>query len=385
MASFIGKVQIGGDSPVLVGSTLYGICASAANATLKDITANTNGSANPITGDYVNTSYDNLIRGSTIHIKFIHGNTVTSGVSLLVGTLTTPIDVIGDFTCPENTIISFTLDENQKWVVNDNVDTDTTYTFTEGTTDGSFNVSVNGAAATPVVIHGLNAAAYKAVSTTFTNTASVDVPTVEAVAKYVSAQTGGLSGLTGAMHFRGIATSEPTGSTTPTGIPDYETSGPEAGDVVLHGDKEFVWTGSAWELLGDEGSYALKTSTGTVISTVSFTANTLPQLSITSTTVSSVSVTPGSAASLSTTSISIPNVTQAGTPTTATVTAGILVITSGTATVLGTAISVTAVNSFTANTPTVVNATDVSVGSASGWNAGAVASFNSSTTSVVVP
>jgi len=187
------------------------------------------------------------------------------------------------------------------------------------------------------------------------------------------------------MHFRGIATSEPTGSTTPTGIPDYETSGPEAGDVVLHGDKEFVWTGSAWELLGDEGSYALKTSTGTVISTVSFTANTLPQLSITSTTVSSVSVTPGSAASLSTTSISIPNVTQAGTPTTATVTAGILVITSGTATVLGTAISVTAVNSFTANTPTVVNATDVSVGSASGWNAGAVASFNSSTTSVVVP
>lgn len=383
MASYIGKVQIGDNNPVLVGSTLYGICYTAAGTAIKDITANTTSPA--ITEDYVNTSYDRLLRGSTIHIKFVHGNEVTSGASLLVGTLTSSQAVDGNFVCPPNTIISFTLDENNHWVANDNVDTDTTYTFTEGTTDGSFNVSINGNAATPIAIHGLNAAAYKAVSTTFTNTASVDVPTVEAVAKYVSAQTGGLSGLTGAMHFRGIATSEPSGSTIPSGIPDYESASPEAGDVVLYGDKEFVWTGSAWELLGDEGSYALKTSTGTVINTVSFTANTLPQLSITSTTVSSVSVTPGSAASLVTTAVSIPNVTQAGSPTTASVSAGILVITSGTATILGTAISVTAVDSFTANSPTIVSATNVAVGSASGWDAGTVASFNSSTTSVVVP
>ena len=187
------------------------------------------------------------------------------------------------------------------------------------------------------------------------------------------------------MHFRGVATSEPSGSTIPTGIPDYDTANPESGDVVLYGDKEFVWTGTAWELLGDEGSYALKTSTGTVISAASFTANTLPVLTTATVNASSVTVTPGSAAALETTAVSIPNVTQAGTPTTATVTAGILVITSGTATVLGNAISVTAVSSFTANSPTVVTTTEVTINSVSDWDAGAVATFTSSTTSVVVP
>lgn len=383
MASYIGKVQIGENNPVLVGSTLYGICYTAAGTVLKDITAATMGQDNLITEDYVNTSYDRLLRGSTIHIKFVYGNEVTSGASLLVGTLTSSQVVDGDFTCAPNTIISFTLDENNHWVVNDNVNT--IYTFAEGTTDGSFSVSINGAAPSSVTVHGLNEGAYKAVSTTFTNTASVDIPTVAAVAQYVSAQTGGLAGLTGAMHFRGIATSEPTGSEIPSGIIDYTDSTPQAGDVVLYGDKEYVWSGTVWELLGDEGSYALKTSTGTAINSVTFTANTLPELSITSTTVSNVAVTPGTAASLITTAVSIPNVTQAGTPTTASVSGGILVITSGTATVLGNAISVTAVNSFTANSPTVVNSTTVIVGSASGWNAGAVAQFDSSTTSVIVP
>lgn len=34
-----------------------------------------------------------------------------------------------------------------------------------------------------------------------------------------------------------------------------------AGNVVLYNDKEFIWTGSAWEELGDEASHALKTIT----------------------------------------------------------------------------------------------------------------------------
>jgi hypothetical protein len=32
----------------------------------------------------------------------------------------------------------------------------------------------------------------------------------------------------------------------------------QAGNVVLYGSKEFVWNGSKWELLGDEGSYKVK-------------------------------------------------------------------------------------------------------------------------------
>lgn len=71
-----------------------------------------------------------------------------------------------------------------------------------------------------------------------------------------------LGGLTGAMHFIGKATVDITdGSTTDPVISGYTTK--EKGDVILGKDdhKEFVWNGSAWEELGDEGSYTLKTTT----------------------------------------------------------------------------------------------------------------------------
>lgn len=55
------------------------------------------------------------------------------------------------------------------------------------------------------------------------------------------------AGLTGAMHFEGTVTEMP-----PTG--SYES-----GDVVLFGKKEYVYDGTAWVELGDEGSYVLKT------------------------------------------------------------------------------------------------------------------------------
>lgn len=71
-----------------------------------------------------------------------------------------------------------------------------------------------------------------------------------------------LGGLTGAMHFIGKATVDITdGSTTDPQIANYTTK--EKGDVILGKDdhKEFVWNGAIWEELGDEGSYALKTTT----------------------------------------------------------------------------------------------------------------------------
>lgn len=77
-------------------------------------------------------------------------------------------------------------------------------------------------------------------------------------------------GLSSAMHFIGTTTTTLTdGGTTSsitvgsityvTGTPTSGQKKINAGDVVLNGNKEFVWTGSAWEVLGDEGSYALKT------------------------------------------------------------------------------------------------------------------------------
>ncbi len=77
------------------------------------------------------------------------------------------------------------------------------------------------------------------------------------VQNYVAGAT---SALTGAMHFVGETTTElSNGDTTATlagnglsKITDFV-----AGDVVISGTGEFVWNGSQWILLGDEGSYAL--------------------------------------------------------------------------------------------------------------------------------
>jgi len=64
-----------------------------------------------------------------------------------------------------------------------------------------------------------------------------------------------VAGLSGAMHYQGEVEADPT-QTTPTGT--YN-----AGDVVTYGNSEYVYDGASWRELGDEGSYALKTTTVT--------------------------------------------------------------------------------------------------------------------------
>lgn len=59
------------------------------------------------------------------------------------------------------------------------------------------------------------------------------------------------AGLTGAMHYQGPVTANPT-TTAPTGTFI-------AGDVVTFNNSEYVYDGTEWRELGDEGSYALKT------------------------------------------------------------------------------------------------------------------------------
>lgn len=383
MSGYIGKVQIGSDV-VLVGSTLYGICKSSATATNKFI-QNTNHEDDG--GNFINTNFNSLVAGTTVHIKFTEGNSALSGVKFQIGTSQTLQDVVNIPACPRDTVLSFTLDEDYVWVANDNIDTNTTYTFTEGSVTGAFTVTPSDSTAQIINIHGLLDAAYKASTTAIDSNSTHDqLPTAATVYSYVQAQTGGLSGLTGAMHFRGVATSEPSGNNIPTGISDYTNSSPEPGDVVLYQEKEYVWTGSVWRLLGDEGSYALKSSADYVTEVTNFTANTLPSLTVTAVTASWVNITAGTEASLTTTSVNIPNVTQAGTATQASVTAGVLHINVGVDTIIATApITVTAVTSFTPNSPTVVTSTAVSIGSASDWDAGSQAALSTTDTLVVVP
>lgn len=69
-------------------------------------------------------------------------------------------------------------------------------------------------------------------------------------------------GLSGAMHFLGVTTTEITDNATTTTITiNEEDTTTAAGDVVLYGTKEFVFDGNKWHELGDGSSHALKTVT----------------------------------------------------------------------------------------------------------------------------
>ena len=85
--------------------------------------------------------------------------------------------------------------------------------------------------------------------------------TVGAIIDYVRLMT---AGLTGAMHFVGEATvAIEVGSNSRANpqIPGYNFNNVQMGDVILANNaQEFVWTGTNWRLLGDEGSYAVKGS-----------------------------------------------------------------------------------------------------------------------------
>ena len=80
---------------------------------------------------------------------------------------------------------------------------------------------------------------------------------VNYVEDYVSAA---VSSLDNAMHYIGITETSDmaqgwTGTPTITGKTYTEK---KAGDIVLKGTSEYIWNGSAWELIGDQGVYATK-------------------------------------------------------------------------------------------------------------------------------
>ena len=65
-----------------------------------------------------------------------------------------------------------------------------------------------------------------------------------------------VAGLSGAMHYVGESTTDPsTGTATVAGHEDWV-----AGDVVTYQSKEYVYDGEDWRELGDESSYAIKGS-----------------------------------------------------------------------------------------------------------------------------
>lgn len=80
-----------------------------------------------------------------------------------------------------------------------------------------------------------------------------------AIIDYITTAT---AGLTGAMHFVGESNALITnGSRVDPQVNGYDFRNVQMGDVILANNaQEYVWTGEAWRLLGDEGSYAIKGS-----------------------------------------------------------------------------------------------------------------------------
>lgn len=95
------------------------------------------------------------------------------------------------------------------------------------------------------------------------NNTNSTIPTTLALTTWLEAQ---IQGLTGAMHFAGV-TDPGAGDTLDERIADlYGAESPEAGDIVIDGTAEYVYDGSAWKELGDEGTYATKAELETAVS-----------------------------------------------------------------------------------------------------------------------
>lgn len=341
--SYVSELQIDGGSIIPFGSALYGTCSTPMATAAKEVTLN---------------SFDNLIHGVTVHVKFNNGNSVdvSPGFTLKVGTTDSqPISNPGGTTkWSAGAVVSFTYDETiHSWIVNDSdkgVELAIANTYNSNSQEAISGQGVADALDT------LGDAAEKNVITTIiesganANKTSTDLPTTNAITTYIDNKT---LGITGAMHFVGRTTSEMSdGSTTAEITINGNAYIPNPGDVVLSGNhKEYVWAetnvtthAGYWELLGDEGSYALKTVTENVIKTATFTPDV-----------------PGS---LTTKDTAVPNITTVGQMTTAQVDNAVLKISTGSVPVLGNAITIKEV--------------DV-------WTPGTAASLNTTTQSVVVP
>lgn len=67
--------------------------------------------------------------------------------------------------------------------------------------------------------------------------------------------TNAVAGLSGAMHYVGESSTDPSTGATVSGVDEFKK-----GDVVTYSAKEYVYDGSSWRELGDEASFAVKGS-----------------------------------------------------------------------------------------------------------------------------
>lgn len=429
--NLIQDVQIGDNSPARIASSAYGICNSAASDTNKVVEMT---GFVIMQGVTINVKFINANTASSPRL-----NVQTSGAYPIMQYGTTGAGTNALTTSwPAGAIVSFTFD-GTNWVMNFGVNTDTQYSVqntydntsidpisgqgvaaaigtlditaiqnTAGKTvetiteqDGKVGATFQDIEITESQVTNLtNNLAAKAPINNPTFTGTVTLPAINsssgdteaATKKYVDDTT---AGLTGAMHYKDapnatftITYPTPT-EQNPDPLPVIVVEGtfpqgyvPAAGDVIVYQHQEFVYTGSAWRLLGDEGSYALKTNTTSVVKETTLTTNTLPTLTITPKTIPNVT-SAGSAPSLGHTEFNITQVTANSSPTRAIVENGTLKITIGSASTSA-AVEVSKITSWNAGAATQLG-TVIEVGSASGWTQGTQASLSNTYETVVKP
>ena len=161
-----------------------------------------------------------------------------------------------------------------KMPANPNSDTNTTYDLTSSKSSTNGNVQINlvaggsGSGTDSVTIKGAGSTTVTTDANGVISVTGATIPTTlknPNVLKFGSKTYDGSAekeitaadlGLSSAMKFLGTsATAITDGATTNPIIIGSTSTTVTAGNVVLYGSKEFVWNGSKWEELGNEGSY----------------------------------------------------------------------------------------------------------------------------------
>ena len=147
---YIGKVTAGGNSEMLVGSTLYGNCTSGAGTVSKSVNI---------------AGFDALLEGVTIHVRFTNTNTAVNPTLNVSSTGAVPIyrygnTVIGTTvgeSWPAKSIVSLTYQKTDNasgcWVMNDHIDVSITGVKGDAETDyrvGNVNIKSSDIGALPI-------------------------------------------------------------------------------------------------------------------------------------------------------------------------------------------------------------------------------------------
>lgn len=263
--SYVGNVTADG-STHLVGSTLYGTCATAAGTAAKVV---------------VCSDFDHLFTGVTIHVKFTYSNTAanatlnvnSTGAKNLCRYGTTRVGTTTKASWSAGAVISFTFD-GTSWVMNDYIEDTDTGQSTAGATNSTSKLFLVGATsqaagqttysnssvyATNGALHAtsfngytLAAASAKGVDTSISSgSTSANLPTTAAVASYVAAQMGDMAG---ALVYKGAVSAESSLLDTAlkkgwyyiVSVPSGSTSVSIAGEDCENGDMVIVNTAGTY-------------------------------------------------------------------------------------------------------------------------------------------